>query len=259
MDKRVLILIIILASMQIAGALSNGPIEKKEDVEITDIEPILPSYETCIENIYCSLDFKGQAPNELVFELALQGYFNILSENPEDENIHILSIADYSLSANEKRLWVIDMKSKTVLYNEYVAHGMGTGEEYASNFSNTPQSHQSSLGFFKTGVIYDGKHNMSLKLHGLENSFNSNAYERGIVIHGADYVSEEFIAANGRLGRSHGCPAVSQDVKEDLISTIADGSVFFSYFPDQSYLNQSQFLSGMVEVPAVSWLVSAAE
>jgi hypothetical protein len=106
--------------------------------------------------------------------------------------------------------------------------------------------------FFLTGEIYDGKHAESLKLHGIEKRFNDNAFDRGIVIHGAEYVSEEFINSNQRLGRSLGCPAVSTSVNAALINTIKEGSCLFAYYPQKTYLRQSKFLNGdvIVGIPA---------
>ena len=99
------------------------------------------------------------------------------------------------------------------------------------HFSNKPQSHQSSLGFYLTCNLYYGKHGKSLRLQGLEKGINDKAMERAIVIHGADYVSESFINAYGRLGRSHGCPAIPIDIVDDFINTVKDGALLFIYHP----------------------------
>jgi len=143
----------------------------------------------------------------------------------------VITLIDFSLPSTSKRLWTIDLGSGEVLYNSFVAHGRNSGENYAEKFSNRPQSYQSSLGFYVTGAPYIGKHGKSLRLHGLEKDVNDKAYERAIVIHGADYVEEAFIRHHGRLGRSHGCPAIPKDLTEDFINTVKDGTLLFIFHP----------------------------
>jgi hypothetical protein len=140
-----------------------------------------------------------------------------------------LTIIDYSLPSTEKRLWVLDPETGELLFHELVAHGKNSGENVAETFSNEPGSLASSLGTFLTAGTYQGKHGYSLKLEGLEPGINDNAMERLVVVHGADYVSAEYAASHGRLGRSWGCPAVRVDVAEQLIDSISGGSVLFVY------------------------------
>lgn len=165
------------------------------------------------------------------FKIAFEGYQSLKTQNKLENNI--LTIIDFSLSSNQKRLWVIDMESNTVLYHSLVAHGMNSGQEFATDFSNKSESYKSSLGFYLTGEIYSGKHGSSLKLDGLERGVNDNARSRAIVIHGADYVSESFIKNNGRLGRSQGCPALPNNIANDVIYKIKDKSVLFIYHPSR--------------------------
>ena len=143
----------------------------------------------------------------------------------------IITIIDFSLPSTARRLWTINLETGEVLFNTLVAHGRNTGQNIAEKFSNIPQSYQSSLGFFLTDQVYTGKHGHSLRLKGLEKNINDKAWERAIVIHGADYVSESFIKAHGRLGRSHGCPAIPPEITEDFISAIKEGSLLFIYHP----------------------------
>ena len=154
----------------------------------------------------------------------------------------ILAIADFSQSSRNKRLYVIDFKNNKVLLNTYVAHGRNSGQEFASKFSNVNSSFQSSLGFYRALSTYQGKHGLSLRLQGMEKNINDQALARAIVMHGADYVSEDFIRQTGRLGRSLGCPAVSQAVHESLIKLLHDGAGLFLYYPDNAYLSQSKIL-----------------
>lgn len=172
-----------------------------------------------------------------VFEYALRGLTKIPGVRP------ILSIVDMSQPSTSKRLYVIDLIGRKLLFNTYVSHGMNTGSLSAKRFSNKSESWQSSLGFYQTLSTYQGKHGLSLKLQGLEKGFNSNAYDRAIVLHGADYVCEDFIKRTGRLGRSQGCPAVPNYLSKNIIQAIKNGSCLFVYYPDPTYLKRSTYLS----------------
>ncbi len=157
----------------------------------------------------------------------------------------LLTVIDYSLPSTAKRLWVFDLDSGKVLFHELVAHGKNTGDNYARRFSNTDGSLQTSLGLFRTAGTYQGGNGYSLKLSGLEPGFNDKAERRAVVMHGAPYVSEGFAAQHGRIGRSWGCPALSQKVAGEVIDTIKGGSLVFSYFPDQDWLSRSRFVSSL--------------
>lgn len=161
----------------------------------------------------------------------------------EAERDEILTVIDYSLPSTAKRLWVFDVAAREVLYNELVAHGKNTGANMATRFSNTDGSLQTSLGLFRTADTYYGKNGYSLRLHGLEKGINHLALPRTIVIHGAPYVSDEFARQQGRIGRSWGCPAVPEAVARPLIDTIKEGSLVFSYYPDEDWLGGSRFLA----------------
>ncbi|QOR38112.1 murein L,D-transpeptidase catalytic domain family protein [Billgrantia diversa] len=154
-----------------------------------------------------------------------------------------LAVIDFSLPSTEPRLWVFDLAQERLLFEELVSHGRGSGNAEATLFSNTPESHQSSLGLFRTMNSYYGSNGYSLRLEGLEDGVNDQAYQRAIVIHGADYVSESFIQKTGRLGRSHGCPAVRQEVTYPLIDSIKEDHYLFAYYPDPEWLENSAFLS----------------
>jgi hypothetical protein len=149
----------------------------------------------------------------------------------------IVTLIDFSLPSYKKRLWTLNLETGDILLNTFVAHGRNSGNETAEKFSNTPESYQSSLGFYLTDQPYSGKHGQSLRLKGLEKNLNDKAFERAIVIHGADYVSESFIEKHGRLGRSHGCPAIPEDLTTTFINKTKDGSLIFIYHP--SYKNQN--------------------
>jgi hypothetical protein len=146
----------------------------------------------------------------------------------------LLTVIDYSLPSTEKRLWVLDLAKGEVLFHELVAHGQGSGDNYATRFSNTNDSHQTSLGLFVTGGTYHGGNGYSLRLKGLSGDLNDRAEARHIVMHGAWYVSDEHARRQGRLGRSWGCPALSQEIAPTVIDTIKGGSFVFSYAASQS-------------------------
>jgi hypothetical protein len=154
-----------------------------------------------------------------------------------------LTVIDYSRPSTEKRLWVYDLTTRRLLYEELVAHGQGTGANLATKFSNQPDSHQTSLGLFVTDETYVGRNGYSLRLDGLDKGWNDRARERAIVMHGAPYVSPAFVKANGRLGRSHGCPAVSDAVARQLIDRVKGGSLVFAYYPDPGFLKTSKYLA----------------
>ena len=135
-----------------------------------------------------------------------------------------------------------------VLFNTWVAHGQGSGTEYATSFSNTNSSHQSSLGFYVTGTTYNGIHGTSLRLFGMDEGYNDAAFDRDIVVHGADYVSEKFIKEREYLGRSWGCPAVPSNLSLPIINTIKDGTCLFIYYPEKNYLLASNWLNKKMSV-----------
>jgi hypothetical protein len=155
-----------------------------------------------------------------------------------------LSVIDFSRPSTEPRLWVFDLASHSLLFEELVAHGRNTGDNLATAFSNRSGSHMSSLGVFRTAESYVGANGYSLRLDGLEPGFNDLARDRAIVIHGAPYVSPEIARAQGRLGRSLGCPAVRPAIARDLIDRIRGGSLVFAYYPDSDWLAQSRLLEG---------------
>lgn len=153
-----------------------------------------------------------------------------------------LGVIDYSRPSTEQRLWVFDLHEEKLLFQEWVAHGRNTGDNYAERFSNRPGSLMSSLGGFEAAGTYVGHNGYSLRLQGLEPGFNDRAYERAIVIHGAPYVSESLIHTQGRLGRSFGCPAVRPEIARRLIDTLNENSFVFAYYPDPQWLASSPLL-----------------
>jgi hypothetical protein len=190
--------------------------------------------------LYEQLKLASIGLKESIFKKAVQGWTYLKSQTLLDKP-HILSIADFSQSANSKRLYVIDMEKKVVLFHTYVSHGRNSGGEYARTFGNKPQSFKSSLGFYVTGATYKGSCGLSMRLKGLEKGINHNAEVRGIVLHGAHYANESFIKKNGRLGRSQGCPVVPEKFCKPIIDSIKEGSCLFIFYPDSNYFKRSVF------------------
>lgn len=193
-----------------------------------------------MKSAYDSLHLNLRGLSLQAYEYAKIGFDKLLEEG-RFVNDSIISIIDFSLPSNKKRLFIIDLKNYKVLHNTFVAHGKNTGTEWATSFSNQHSSHKSSPGFYLTRETYQGKHGLSLRLEGLEAGINDHAYERGIVVHGAGYVSEGLANARGFIGRSHGCPAVPDQLSRPIINTIKEGTCLFIYHP--SYVDKSVVLN----------------
>jgi len=206
--------------------------------KVLNTEPEI-SFSQYVHEFYTCINDKEL--NSEAFNIALNGYFTLLSQN-ELLNKKYLTIVDMSVSANEERFFVIDMETQNLVYKSLVAHGRNTGEEFATRFSNKNSSYQTSLGFYKTAETYDGKRGYSMKLDGLEYS-NNNARDRGVVIHGANYVSEKFIKENIRLGRSLGCPSLPMDSFKGIVDDVKEGSCLFIYYPQKEYLLKSKLVN----------------
>ena len=190
----------------------------------------ISNFDSNVESIYCGLNSNNfELPKIEIFSKALKGFYLLKEKGVVKKDV--LTLIDFSLSSNTKRLWVIDLVSNKILYHSLVAHGRNTGDEFATSFSNHASSFKSSLGFYLTGEIYQGKHGNSLKLDGLEKGLNDNARERGIVMHAANYVSSFFIKNNYRLGRSQGCPAIPVEFSNQIINIIKNKSCLFIYHP----------------------------
>ncbi|CAD0006748.1 murein L,D-transpeptidase catalytic domain family protein [Flavobacterium chungangense] len=216
------------------GTDTKNNTEAKE-VTVRNIAKVeKPAIDAKIENIYNTLNTNSFILPELkTFTEALKGFYLLKEKGFIQKDI--LTLVDFSLSSNLKRLWVIDLSTHTILFQSLVAHGRNTGEEFASAFSNVSSSFKSSLGFYSTGEIYQGKHGISLRLDGLEKGINDQARNRGVVMHGADYVSESFIRDHKRLGRSQGCPAIPVELTDEIIQTIKGKSCLYIYHPSRSF------------------------
>ena len=237
--------LILMATFLVA---SSFKVVSTDDGPPSDNEAGIENY---ILNIYNQLDFtKSERLSYEVFDKAYRGYINLRSAGKLNANKEIITVCNFNLPSTENRLWIIDLAKKKVLFNTYVAHGEGSGDDCSLSFSNDANSHKSSLGFYVTGDIYDGDHGTSLYLNGLDEGYNDAAYERGIVVHGAAYVSDKFIAEKQRLGHSWGCPAVPSKLSLPIVNTIKEGTCLFIYYPDSKYLASSYWMNKKITVPS---------
>lgn len=177
---------------------------------------------------------------------SIESILNYAQTNQIEHN-NILTLIDYSIPANQKRLWVLDLNTHNVLFHTYVSHGLKSGDLESNFFSNRFNSKASSIGVYRTNKTYYGRHGLSLKLDGLDQGFNDNADPRAIVMHGGWYVEESFIQKYGRAGRSWGCPAVPDQLTPAIINTIKDKSLFVIYYPSPEWFGKSRFLKREVD------------
>jgi L,D-transpeptidase catalytic domain len=194
-------------------------------------------------SLYNAIQLDQYGLSKEAFDYAWKGYQILLKKKLISRN-NYLTICDFSQSSGQKRLYIIDVCNNKLLINTYVAHGRNSGGEYATHFSNKPESLQSSLGFYITSNTYIGEHGLSLRINGVDPGYNDKALERSIVIHGAAYVDAARAREGIFMGRSYGCPAVPQKESTNIITTIKNGTCLFIYHPDKNYLHGSKILNG---------------
>ena len=214
-------------------SISNSATGEKKINSSQDILSDVDYNKLLLNSIYTECELTDKLDYN-VFKSAMDGYNSV-----DLPNKRLLSIIDYSKPSTEKRLFIIDVQNRKLLYNTLVAHGKKSGYVNATKFSNKCGSHKSSLGFFRTGYSYFGKRGYSLLLEGLEKGINDNARLRGIVIHGANYVDERLANGNGVIGRSWGCPAVSKKLSKEIINLLKGGSLLYIYADDEIYKEKS--------------------
>lgn len=222
--------------MALNTALSSNEEQKTADLPNSNHHVNVERLRTEVDYLYEEMNLNTILKYE-AFRQAMEGRKELDITNKDT-----LTVIDFSLASTEKRLVVLDLKNKKVLFNTLVSHGKNSGENYATNFSNQQESLKSSLGFFVTENTYSGENGYSLVLNGLEQGINDNAKARYVVMHGADYCSTGTIASLGRLGKSYGCPAVPREYAGPIINTIKDGTLLFIYADNQEYLAKSHLI-----------------
>ena len=195
-----------------------------------------------VKSVYDSLNIKGKIDYS-IFQKAYLGYVQIPNKNPG-----VLIIIDYTKPSNEERFYVLDLNKKKLVYSTRVAHSKNSGLEIPLEFSDDPNSYQSSLGFFLTLGEYNGAYGYSLRLKGLEENINANAESRAIVIHGGNIVDDEYIKKYGFAGRSLGCPVLPAALTKEIVNYIKHGRVLFIYGNDEEYIEESLYLSKLAPV-----------
>ena len=195
-----------------------------------------------VKSVYDSLNIKGKIDYS-IFQKAYLGYVQIPNKNPG-----VLVIIDYSKPSNEERFYVLDLNKKKLVYSTRVAHSKNSGLEIPLEFSDDPNSYQSSLGFFLTLGEYNGAYGYSLRLKGLEENINANAESRAIVIHGGNIVDDEYTKKYGFAGRSLGCPVLPAALTKEIVNYIKHGRVLFIYGNDEEYIEESLYLSKLAPV-----------
>ncbi|MCE3238759.1 MAG: hypothetical protein K0R24_1740 [Gammaproteobacteria bacterium] len=184
---------------------------------------------------------KAPQLNLTALKLSLTAYQKARQQGLDTQQL--LTVIDYSKPSNERRLWVINLKTNTIVLNTWVAHGKNSGGLNATSFSNNARSLKSSLGVFITENSYIGSHGYSMRIQGLEQGINDNVYHRAVVFHGARYVGADVAKSRGMLGRSWGCMAVGQDTIKPLVDTIKNKTVVVAYYPEPNWLKNSKYIN----------------
>ncbi|WP_417887809.1 murein L,D-transpeptidase catalytic domain family protein [Zunongwangia sp.] len=244
MNRLMIAGVVLMFSTAFSGSTPKTPLNpsKIEEERSAVTAMMKPSFEEKIATIYSDFTEKNESmPALTTFQHAMKGYYKLLEQGKVDKKI--LTIIDFNLSSKIKRFWVLDMNTQDVLFNTYTAHGKNSGMEFATSFSNSVNSHKSSLGFYVTGETYYGKNGLSLFIDGMEKGYNNNARKRYVVIHGSDYVNRNFISTRGRAGRSYGCPAIPRKLTRKVINIIKGKSVIFINKSNEDYLEHSSYLN----------------
>lgn len=202
----------------------------------------LKKAELNIKELYSELNAAQYDLSFTAFRYAYIGY-QTMKKQHRLNNKELFSIIDFTKDCNSKRFYTIDLEKMKIVYYTYVAHGKKSGERMATSFSDVVESNKSSIGFYITGSTYNGGNGYSLMLHGDEKGYNSNLAKRSAVVHAADYANEDYIARNGRMGRSLGCPALPENIYKQVIETIKEKTMIFAYYNDAKYLKTSKYLN----------------
>lgn len=239
--KKPIILFLVLAVAQFVFTAAKSPYRLKKITRLTSSYSRINNTKNA-SALFNEMHLAKAGMKQTVFNSALQGLEKLDEQGLLKRN-DIITIVDFSQPSNKKRLYVLDLVNKQLLFNTLVAHGMNSGKLWAKSFSNKLSSLKSSPGFYVTAETYVGDNGYSLRLDGLEKNINDNARDRAIVMHGAPYVNQSAIKSLGFLGRSWGCPAIPLSKHRAIINAIKDGTCLFIYSPNKKYLENSPILN----------------
>lgn len=235
MNKRYLFLVLLLALSSFLYFANAQKLTKERQLA-------LKKAELNIKDLYNELNAAQYNLSFTAFRYAYIGYQSMRKQRKLNDK-DLFSIIDFTKDCNTKRFYTIDLEKMKILYYTYVAHGKKSGERIPTSFSDVLESNKSSIGFYITGDTYNGSNGYSLMLHGDEKGYNSNLAKRSVVIHTADYANENYIARNGRMGRSLGCPVLPENIYKQVINTIKEKTMIFAYYNDAKYLKTSKYLN----------------
>lgn len=235
MNKRYLFLVLLLALSSFLYFANAQKLTKERQLA-------LKKAELNIKDLYNELNAAQYNLSFTAFRYAYIGYQSMRKQRKLNDK-DLFSIIDFTKDCNTKRFYTIDLEKMKILYYTYVAHGKKSGERIPTSFSDVVESNKSSIGFYITGDTYNGSNGYSLMLHGDEKGYNSNLAKRSVVIHTADYANENYIARNGRMGRSLGCPVLPENIYKQVINTIKEKTMIFAYYNDTKYLKTSKYLN----------------
>jgi hypothetical protein len=184
---------------------------------------------------------------------AFRSYFAFKSAHPGDVKKPYLYFVDYGLPSTTPRGYLFDMSTHKIIDGPFtVAHGRGSSTaKYGvpTRFSNASGSNATSLGLYVAQATYgfQGKaggqpyRSIGLRLQGVSSGFNDNALARGVVAHGAPYVTPS------KAGRSEGCPAMEPSRAQRLLPKLAEGGMVFLFAPDENWLTRDPWLASSAE------------
>lgn len=243
----------------VPGHESNGPVltaataivrGTSESAEAATTEPALPHIKAAL-GAFASSVRKLSHPRAL--QDAFQSYYAYRAANPNAVKRPYLYFVDYGLPSTTPRGYVFDMDALRVVDGPFtVAHGRGSSKSQfgiPTRFSNAFGSASTSLGLFLTQELYSFRghaggraySSIGLRLAGVSGDFNDNARARGVVSHGAPYVTPS------KAGRSEGCPAMEMSRAKELLPKLANGSMVFLFAPNEEWMTSDPWLAPNAE------------
>ncbi len=258
MRRIALLSFIFLCAFTTKTDINTDPKDVKNLPGLLSGNSVSPAAIQLVDSMYGNLRLAESGLSRQAFFNAYKGYQYLLQQG-KIANPDILSVCDYSQPSNHKRLYILDLKNKRIVYRTYVAHGHNSGTDMANSFSNFTNSNKSSQGFLVTAETYVGHNGYSLRFDGMERGINDNVRSRDVVMHGSNYVCAERAKNGTMMGRSWGCPAVANTESAEIINTIKDGTCFYIYTPDAGYAHKSSILNARFDWPSLNAFPTLAD